>query len=206
MNALELVREVQKRLRLPQSLSLNDPHAQLILSYINTVQRDLMTEVGVWDALKVYGEFYTEAGEALYTVAVEGMEIDVIRSLSINGIELEKVSDETFRQLKKSGSEQSFPKVFRFYSRTGSSIVVELFPVPNNTYKVNVEALAKPPRLIQETDIPVLDEDAIVAGAVMLAKREQGEDASQEMALFQLKMDMHTDTFLETNFGDVEPV
>lgn len=205
MNALQLVREVQKRLRLPQSSSLAEPHAQLILSYINTVQRDLMTEVGVWDALKVYGEFTTEAGESLYTVAVEGKEIDVIRYMAVNGSEIKKVSDETFRQLKKYNTTGT-PQYYRFYSRTGDSIVVELYPVPDAVYTVEVEALAKPPRLVNDLDTPILDEDAIVAGAVMIAKREQGEDVSQELALFQLKMDMHTDTFIETNFGDVEAV
>jgi len=206
MNALEIVREVQKRLRMPQSSDFSDPHAQLILSFVNTVQRDLMAEYGVWDALKVYGEFDTEAGESLYTVAVEGKEIDVILNMSINGKDLQKVSDEVFRQLKKQYNTLGQPVVYRFYSRTAQSIIVELFPTPNAIYKVEVEALSKPPRLTQETDIPMLDVDAIIAGTLMLAKKEQGDDPSQEMALFQLKMDMHTDTYIATNFGDLEPV
>ena len=58
MTALELVREVQQRLRLPQSPDdLSDAHGKLLMQFANTVMRNFMTDV--WDELKVYGSFNT---------------------------------------------------------------------------------------------------------------------------------------------------
>lgn len=208
MTALEIVRQVQRELRLPQSESVNEPHARLILDFANKVQRSLMLENVVWDELKEYGYFDTEAGKAIYTVSVvNNGEIDVIRSLQIgNDYPLIKKPDEEFRELKRLFTGNGKPLYYRHLSRIGGSIVVELLPVPDASYSVNAEVLVKPPRLVNDTDIPLLDPDTIILGTIMLARKEQGEDYSLELSAFQSKLSMQSDTQGESNWGDVEAV
>src|SRR4030067_452310 len=84
MTALEIINEVQIRLRLPKSTTITDAHAQLLLSFLNEVQRDYMHESVVWDELKTYGNFNTAAGTSLYTISItNSQEGEIIRALKI---------------------------------------------------------------------------------------------------------------------------
>ena len=208
MTALEMINKVQRELRLPQSVTL-DTHARLILDYLNDVQRNIMLENYVWDELKVYGEFVTQQSESQYKVAVLNAEIEQIRSMHIDGQarELEHCNDMRFRELKRIyNTTEGVPYWYRIYKRESDGLVVELLPVPDATYTVKVEALKRPPVMTKVDDTPVLDADAIVAGAKMLAKKNLGLDYSEELAEFQAKLTLLGENQGESNFGDVEAV
>lgn len=209
MTAMEIIHAVQTQLRLPKSAGMTDSHAALLLSFANKVQRDFMTEKTVWDALKVYSMFDTDAGTALCTIsATGGRELDVIRSLQIGSSPLSKITDSDFRAMKRgSQSAQGQPRWYRNYSRqSAGSVVVELLPEPDSAYPVSVEMTIKPPYLVQGSDVPLLDSDTIIAGVLMLAREEQGDDFQAAMALFQVKLGLHSETHGESNWGDVVAV
>lgn len=204
MTVLEIIQEVQRRLRMPVSTSLTDAHSQLILSFINTVQRDFMLENIVWDECKVYGSFDTVAGTPTYSISVSGQELDVVRNLQIGtNAPIVKYDDDDFREYKRANTGQAQPLVFRIYSKSGGGITVELCPTPDAVYSVDFEALKKPPRLTAQNETPLLDSDTIIAGALMLAR---GEQEGKEPDSFQAKLALQGDTQGESNWGDAEAV
>lgn len=206
MTVLEIIQEVQKKLRLPQSLSLTDSHAKLILSLINDVQRNLLAEQGVWDEAKVYGSFNTVSGTATATISVSGQEIEIIRNLKIGtSPPIEKVDDDDFREYKRVYSTGQ-PLYYRIYSKSGGGITVEFSPTPDAVYQIDYEVLKKPPRLVNSTDVPLLDADTLIAGTVTLAKHNQGQDVNLELSQFQAKLGMQVDSQGESGWGDVEAV
>lgn len=189
---------------MPVSTALTDAHSQLILSFINTVQRDFLLENIVWDECKVYGSFDTVAGTATYSISVSGQELEVIRNLQIGTNEpLVKLDDEGFREYKRANTGQSQPLVRRIYSKSGGGITVELCPTPDAVYTVVFEALKKPPRLTGQNDTPLLDSDTIISGVLMLAR---GEQEGKEPDSFQAKLALQSDTQGESNWGDAEAV
>lgn len=214
MIVLEMINKIQTLLRLPLSASLADQHAKLLLAFINQVQRDFMAEGTTWDQCKLYGSFQTVAGVSLYTVSIADLgpgieELDTIKELCIAGMS-EPLrmfdSDEDFRAFKRSHQGTTgLPLAYRRYSRTGTAIVVELCPVPDQVYTVEVEALQKPPLLINATDVPLLDPDTIIAGALALAIDDQGQDASVKMEAFRIKLGITSQNEGDSNWGDVVP-
>jgi hypothetical protein len=208
MNALQIINSIQKELRLPMSVVIDEPHAQLLLGFINKVQRSLMLESVVWDELKRYTSFQTSIGVPTYNVSAPGGEdVDIIRSLQIgSNAPLVKLTDEEFRQQKRLTLGNGLPMFYRHFARNGGIIVVELLPVPDASYQVDASILIKPPMLVNSTDVPLLDPDTIILGAITLARKEQGEDFGLEQAVFQAKLSMQTDTQGESNWGDMVAV
>lgn len=206
--ALQIINEVQQGLRLPQDGAINRPHAQLILSFANKTL-DLMKEAGVWDELKVSLSLYTADGVSLYYVNPPNTEsVDIVRSIRIgDSPPLVKRSDAEFRELQRvySGTKQQ-PLYYRHYGRAGRWLIIEVGPTPDQAYRLQGEILQRQERLLAAADVPLLDADTIVMGALALAKAEQGSDNADEAALFQAKITLQTGTETESNWGDVEPV
>src|SRR4030067_2060095 len=116
MTALEIINEVQIRLRLPKSTTITDAHAQLLLSFLNEVQRDYMHESVVWDELKTYGNFINAARTSLYTISItNSQEVEIIRALQIGpNPPLEKFNnDEEFREYKRDNTANAPPLRWR---------------------------------------------------------------------------------------------
>lgn len=208
MNALQIVNEVQKQLRLPKSDIITRPHAQLILSFVNDVMLNYMMEAAVLDELKVRGSFMTQQGIGVYQLwPVNVSNVDVVRSLQIGTYEpLQKLSDDDFREYKRLVTTEGRPLAYRHYSRAGGALLLELAPVPDTTYQVEYTVLQKPVKLVNAEDVPLLDVDTIIAGTVLLAKVDMGVASEADMAEFQMKLGAQVETQGETNFGDVEVV
>lgn len=207
MNTLQMIQAVQAELRLPVSLAINDAHSRLILSYLNKVQRSLLMETMDWNELRFYNHFNTLAGTEFYDLPTPGVEADVVRVLQIEqNSPLQLVTDEKFRLAKRLNVTQSMPLMFRVNSRVGGQIRVELCPTPDKIYRIDFEILRKPPYLSLQTDVPMLDPDTIVLGAIVMAKQDQGTDYQLDMSTFQAKLSLQTETQGQSNWGDVEAV
>lgn len=207
MNTLQMINEVQKSLRLPQSLEITDPHAQLILSLLNRSQRSMMLEAATWDELKRYGAVALKPGSDTFIITLTtGDEIDYIRSIQYDsGEEIKKIDDDDFRVLKRN-AQTGKPCYYRNFSRSGNNVIIEVYPRPDVEYEAQVELMQKPPRLVNALDLPLLDADTIVLGALMLARAEQGENAQTELMSFQAKVGLLINNSNESNWGDMDPV
>ena len=211
-NALWIVQQVQRRLRLPLSSDFNDTHALFILGMANEVQRDYLTQVAVWDQLKLYGNVTVSppaAGSpATVTIQVPGYEIDVLRRLYIEGYpEIDFLSDDEFLdRIRIASGNAERPTYCRIRSRSLDSVTVEVGPVPDQDYVLQTELLLKPFLMEVQDDMPMLDPDTIVLGAIMLASLEAGLDYQEKLAAFQANLSLTSSANSESNWGDVEPI
>ena len=207
MTVLEIINEVQVKLRLPVSTALTTAHAKLLLAFINEVQRNYMLMDTVWDELKVYGNFNTVAGTTIYTISDTANELDTISSLQIAlNAPLRHLSDADFLTYRRANTTQAECKKYRLYQRAGSDILIEVAPTPDAAYQIDTEALIKPPRLTLGSETPLLDEDTIILGVAWLAKKDDGNDDREDFAAFQAMNSLRAGDKGNSNLGDVEPI
>jgi len=206
--ALDMVKNVQKELRMPQAVTIAEAHASLILSFLNKTQ-DIIMEAGVLDELKLSFSFNTVVGISAYTLYPSNTsKVDTLRHLQIGTSQpLVRYPDKDFRAYKRNqGTTQAQPLIYRIYGRAGRALVVELAATPDAIYTVDVELLQKPERLISGTDVSLLDGDVLELGAKYLALDNQGDSAGLDQSLFQAKLGLSMGTNSESNWGDVEAI
>jgi hypothetical protein len=204
---LEIINNVQKELRLPQTGEVAFPisaHAQLLLGFINKTM-DLMMEHSPSSSLKTSGRFQTIAGMAYYQISPVNATggIDMVSRLQIPGsYPLSLMSDDQMKAYKDSCTEQNQPGVFRLHSRQGGALIIEVAPTPDAAYSVDFNGLLRVVSLTASTDIPLLDADTIQLGVLWMAKQDQGEEFQVDLAAFQAKISLHNPT--GSIAGDVE--
>lgn len=205
--ALEMINAVQKELRLPQSTLMTEPHAQLILGFINAVS-DLVMEPGAWHDLGVKGRLMTRSQVGIYGLnPVNVRYVDIVRNLQIgDNPPLEKYTDEEFRAYKRSNTGTGRPVIYRIYGRAGGALLIEMAPTPDAAYGVDFEALQKQEKSSASTDKQLLDEETILRGTLAMARGEQGLSNATDIAAFQAKLELQIENQSESNWGDVEAV
>jgi hypothetical protein len=209
MTALQIVQEVQKELRLPQSLDFNDAHAKLVLTFVNNVLVNILADETVWDDLKVPGTFKTAVGVSIYPIMPVNVEyVEVIRDLRVQGKDyaIGGLSDEKFRTYKAQNDSQNQPRVYRREGRAGGMVFIELCPTPDAIYSIDFEILQRPPRLTATTDIPIVDAETILLGAKVLTKESHGRSFALDLPVFQAKKDSQNVQQGAANWGDAETV
>lgn len=205
LNALQIVQEIQKRLRMPQSAAITEKHAVLILSFVNSVLVNGPGEGYVWDELKWVTAIPTVVGQVTYRIERSGYELDVLRNLSIGtNPPLSLLSDDLFREYRRLHTSQGEPKAWRHYSADTGTITIEVSPIPDAVYSIDVEALVKSKRLVLATDVPLIDPEILVLGGLMLAKEDQGDDYTLAGQEYGGKLS-GASSRNETNWGDVDP-
>lgn len=205
LNALQIVQEIQKRLRMPQSAALTERHAVLLLSFVNSVLVNGPGEGYVWDELKWFTAVPTVVGQVTYRIERSGYELDVLRDLRIGtNPPLSLLSDDLFREYKRLHTSQGQPKAWRHYSADTGTITIEVAPPPDAVYSIDVEALVKPKRLVNASDVPLIDPEILILGGLTLAKEDQGEDYTLAGQEYGSKL-AQAATRNESNWGDVDP-
>ena len=215
MTAMEIIQEVQKQLRLPVSTSLSQPHAQLLLSFINRVQRELMVEQTIWDELKAMDQFQVlynnpyasvDAGELTPGVSAE---IDRILYMQVydSGLPpLTKYNDDDFREYRRLNTELGQPKIYRIVGKNAFTIDIEVSPSPDKAYTIETEVLRKPKKLgvADAGTTPELNLDAIIIGVKALAEHNQGTLDEIDLAALTGKLSSMGGNDGISSWGDVD--
>lgn len=203
---LNIINELQRWLRLPESTEITDGHAALLLSFANEVQLDYMTEFCQWEEQKLRGAFRTQAGIAVYALSpLQSGVVDYVTELKIDSAPpLIKPSETAFRDIIRTAPDQAQPTSYNHYGRAGSSLLIELAPTPDAIYRVDFSLLLKPARLVNADDIPLLDGDTILLGMKYLARKDQGEDYQAELATFQAKISLRAGTHGESDSQGID--
>jgi hypothetical protein len=184
LTALEIVNEVQRDLRLPQSVDFTSAHARLILSYANRVQRDTMAPFCNWLELKVYRTFQTAVGVSIYKLTKD--ELTALSYIGMNGKEFTRCkTDEIFRAAQSTIN--GVPESYRQRSYNPATGQIELqFTCPADAiYTVDYEGYAKPPVMEVEGDYPMLNPESIVIGTILIAKGKQGQDVELDLEMWR---------------------
>lgn len=208
LTALQIVNEVQKALRLPQSTLITEAHAQLVLSFLNEMQEIIM-EAARWPELDLKGGIVLKDGFDIFRLyPTNTASVDIVKRLQIgNSAPLTLVSDEDFREAKRLVyTTDSQPMVYRIYSRAGGVLYIQVAAVPDQDYTVDFEALQKPERLINATDVPILDASTLILGGIAKAKDEQGTGDGLSLEAFKAKLSGQSGNQGDINEGDVVPV
>lgn len=205
LTALEIVNAVQQELRLPKSATFNDAHGTLILALANKAIT-IMAENGPYPETKVKGSIGLVADIAIYSIfPVNQGGADIIEDFRIDsGDPLVLVDDVSFREKKKETPDAGEPTFYRYYSRVGGGLVIEVHPTPEQAYVLDYEGILKTNRLINITDRPLLDVDTIILGTIAIAKDEEGLDSNSDYAAFQAKFTGISETQGGIAVGDVE--
>ena len=205
--ALEIVNEVQKEMRLPQSTLITEAHAQLVLSFVNKAIQGPMMEGADWPELILRGRLMLKQGVTMYTIRpVNSERVDFIEEITPVGYEpLIKRQDGYFRTLKRGNdiSGENQPIDYRIYSRAGGNLLFEITPAPDQNYEATFEARQQPNRLVAATDYSLLDDDMIIMGALAVTRNEAGHDATLDTQAFTGKLSGQIDNQTEPNWGDI---
>ena len=214
---LQIVNNVQKELRLPQTGSAQfttAAHSLLITSFVNKIIREFVCKGSLWDALKVYTNINTEAGTALLPLTLPDQtgtpddstpELDTISALYIPGSKpLVKKNDGFFLDYQRTHPLEHQPLIYRIRTKTPTTWTIEVCPTPDQVYQINEEIYRRHPILSAAADIPLVDPDVVLAGTLWWAKAQQGEDAGAEFNAFQMALSLASQE--EGNMGDIETV
>jgi hypothetical protein len=203
---LQIINEVQKSLRLPQSTLITDAHAALLLGFANEVQIDYMAEFCQWEEAKVRAAFNTVAGQSVYSICpLQDLCIDTIAEMRIGTSDpLTKPPINQFRQSVRTAIGYSQPTAYNHFGRAGSALLIELNPTPNSVYRIDVDLLIKPQRLVLADDIPLLDQDMITLGVKLLCRKDMGEDINAELAAFQAKLSLRGGAYGEGQSTEID--
>jgi hypothetical protein len=190
---LQLINTVQRRMRLPQSPSLAASHAALLLEFLIQVQNDMVSENILWPELLVTGSLMAETGSLWCLLSPPNVsEIDQIENLQIGtSAPLIRLTDDVFltTQRQYSGSTGQ-PLYYRLAGEVMGYPLLSLLPVPDDDYQIDFELYRRPEPLASATDKPHLDKDTLLAGSLFLARKDQGEDYTADLAAFQAKMSL----------------
>jgi hypothetical protein len=203
---LQIINEVQKSFRLPQSTLITDAHAALLLGFANEVQLDYVAEFCQWEEAKVRAAFNTVAGRSVYSICpLQDLCIDTIAEMRIGTSDpLTKPPVNQFRQSVRTITDYSQPTSYGHFGRSGTALLVELNPTPDSVYRINADLLIKPQRMVLADDIPLLDQDIITLGVKLLCRKDQGEDIAAELAAFQAKLSLRGGAYGEGQSTEID--
>ncbi len=204
--ALQIINEVQASLRLPQSTLITDAHASLLLGFANEVQLNYMAEACQWEETKTRASFDVVQGRSVYSVCpLQGLSLDNISSMRIGTADqLTKPSTEQFRISIRTATDQGQPIAYNHFGRAGSALLIEFYPTPDTTYRIDADLLLKPVKLFAADDVPLLDQDIIILGMKLLCRKDQGEDYQGELAAFQGKLSLRMGAYGEGESTEID--
>lgn len=179
MTYLEIVNKVLRRLRENEVSSVNETqYSRLIGDLVNEVKREV-EDAWNWDALRT--TLTASTTQSLFNYVLEGAG-NRFRILNV-------VNDTEDTKVQYRDSEW-FDRVFAtqpvqegaplYYNLNGVDVdgnaQVDLYPIPDGVYTIYFNIVQPQPDLVNNGDVPLVDSQAIVYGAVARAIEERGDD------------------------------
>jgi hypothetical protein len=191
MTYLQLVNSVLARLRESSVAAVaTNAYSSLIGKFVNDAKRQV-EDAWNWDALNQTFTVNTSSGTSNYTVTGIGRRFkDVTVNDSTNDLCLRNVPAQWIRdQQQLSDVQNGNPVYFAWNGTDGTDSKIELFPTPNGTYALKINAYVPQADLSADADVLTIQSEAIVAGAYAFALVERGEDgglnSSEAYGLFK---------------------
>jgi len=195
---LSLVNEVLQRLREDAVSSLNQtPYSTLIAYYVNDAKRQV-EEAWDWDALTSSftvtvgpGLGYSGSSTRYLIPGIGTRQKNVFVNNTSTGykspLQLIAYSDLAQREQMSSTVITGVPRDFSWYGNDGTDSIIAIWPTPNASYTLTVNANVPQQNLVNANDVLSVPADCVVALAKARALAERGEDggmsASEEYQL-----------------------
>lgn len=193
MTFLEIVNEVLDRLREAQVQSVNaSPYSRLIGRFVNDAKRTI-EDAWTWDSQYTTIPVTTVAGTNEYTVTGSGLrfkDVDINDSTSGRQFKLQSVPFTWIQnQLQLTTTNPNQPGYYAWNGNNGTDSILALYPVPNGAYNLNVNLCVPQVKLVNDTDVLVIEPELVILGAYARALVERGEDgglaSSEAYGLFK---------------------
>ena len=191
MTYLQLVNAALARLRESSVATVGQtPYSSLIGAYINDAKR-YVEDAWNWDALSVNLTVKTTPGVSNYLVTGSGRRQkditvnDVTSQARLNNVAIKWIEDQQQLSVVQQGS----PVYYAWSGTDGTDSKVEFFPTPDAAYSVRFNMVVPQAKLVNNTDVLLVQPDAVIAGAFARALAERGEDgglnSSEAYALYK---------------------
>jgi len=175
---LQLVNDVLARLREQAvgTVSAN-AYSSLIGKFVNDSKRQV-EDAWNWEALHSTLTVTTAAGTSNYTVTGIGRRFkNVTVNDDTNDTRLLNVPNQWIRdQQQLTTTTNANPAYYAWNGTDGTDTKIELFPTPNGTYSIKVNAYVPQVDLSADGDVLTVQSEAVIMGAYARALVERGED------------------------------
>lgn len=202
---LQLVNTLLKRVREDEVTSVSDNDYSLLLGeFVNLAKEELESRHN-WARLRLTSRILTSEGVWAY-------ELDSIG----DNYEIQFVWDDTndqelvyrpyidmSRWLNENDAENKpgFPTWYDINGYVGDNAVINLYPIPNGRYYINVDAVVAQSELTADTDELIIPKRPVIETAMVHVLEERGEDdgdryarqvqRAEEMAIRYMTQDTH---------------
>lgn len=191
MTYLQIVNAVLSLLREDTVASVaSDTYSKLIGKFVNDAKRQV-EDAWEWDALSTTIPITTVAGTSNYVVTGIGRRFkgvtvnDDTNNFQLRNVKLQWIID----QQQITYTTNTRPSYFAWNGTNGTDTKIELFPTPDGTYTIQVNANVPQAELTNDTDVLKLNSYAVEMGAYARALVERGEDggfnSSEAYGLFK---------------------
>lgn len=186
-NYVQLVNQVLRRLRESEVSSVNDnAYSKLIGDFVNDAKRQA-EDAYDWNALSETLTADTVTDIFSYVLTGTGQRFRVIEVLndSENYVLRNQTTKEMDRLFLLTSGEKGSPRYYNFNgTNADGDTLVDLYPIPNQTYNLRFNIIKPQPPLVADADVLLIPSEPVIFGAVARAMAERGEDggiASAEM-------------------------
>lgn len=191
MTFLQLINDVLIRLRESQvtSVSAND-YTTLIGKLVNDAKK-VVEDSWNWEALATTITVTTTGGNSTVTVTGSGLRIkDEVINDTTNRSKLTKVPIQWIMdQQQLTTVSTGVPVYYAWNGHNGTDRKIELFPTPNGTFTLKVNAYVPQADLSSASDVLSVPSQPVALGAYARALVERGEDgglpSSEAFALYK---------------------
>lgn len=178
MTYLQIVNDVLARLRESAvgTVSAND-YSQLIGKFVNDAKRQV-EDAWNWDALRTTITVNTSSGTSNYTVTGIGRRFkdvtinDTTNDNCLRNMPIQWILD----QQQLTTVTNSTPEYYAWNGTNGTDSKIELYPTPNGTYALKVNAYVPQADLSADGDVLTVHSESVIMGAYARALVERGED------------------------------
>lgn len=185
MTYLNLVNAVLRKLREDTVTTVDEnDYSQLIGDFVNDAKRNV-ENAWDWSVLRDEVEIETLSGQAKYAITGYGTRGEIFGVFdTTNDRELRQRSKSFIRKQKHTGSSTLGNPVYYVLNGTDTSgdTYLELYPTPDATYDIVVDAVLRGGDLDQDADDTLLPSAPIIQFAFAYALRERGETGGQSAA------------------------
>lgn len=179
MTLLEIVNKVLIRLREDTVSSvIETPYSQLIVEFVNTTKREV-EDAWNWSALSTTINVSTVNGTPSYSIVgakARTKIIDIANDTTNEFLHYKPTSWFTAQYLTSSAG-NDVPKYYNINGFDSSeNFVIDLFPIPNASYTLNVNVWKPQEDLNNDGDVILVPYRIVIEGALAKAISERGDD------------------------------
>lgn len=185
MTYLEIVNNILRRLRENEvdTVSANS-YSKLIGMFVNDVKKEL-EHIWNWEVLRNTLTITTSPGLFNYVLTDAGTSfriLDILNDTSDVFMD-ERSSSWMDRAFLTGTTQQGIPQ---YYSLNGvdssGDAQVDIYPIPDGVYDIRVNGIYPQADLVNNSDVPLVNANAIIYGVVARAIEERGDDGGYDVA------------------------